>query len=200
MSESKTGTEKFIIIDRLVFLSAVLLTVVIATATTTHPYDKKSYLENPADLLSFESLLESSPEVPVAGDIEKEQKEAPKAEVEKQPEKEQAKEPVEETTVPASHNHSTTSVQQTTKKPQSTQTQSRKSNIDWSIVHVDDNGEYFDNDEPAMPIIPSTPEQQQPANPQPEQPQEQPQSSSTQPQPDEQELAEPKKTPEKTSE
>ncbi len=157
MKEPKTGTEQFIIFDRLVFFSALLLTIVIATATTTHPYKTVSTIENPADLLSFESLLNDNPEVPIAGNIEEKAPEAPAEPA--QPEEKPAAAPEEKPAKPASTQTSSSrpATPKTTAKKQSQQ-----SSIDWSIIHVDDNGEYFDNNEapasnPTTPEAPETP-------------------------------------------
>lgn len=158
MNELNTGVDKFVIIDRLVFFSALILTVVAATATTTHPYQSKAVLENPADLLSFEYLLNDNPEVPVAGDIEPNTQETPEKTPEKVPEEKAPEE--DEIVVETPQNTpapTTTKVKQPASVKSTSDTPSKKpqSNIDWNTIHVDDNGETFDNGEVPGSITPA---------------------------------------------
>lgn len=155
MQESNTGTEKFIIIDRLVFFSALILTIVIATATTTHPYKSMATLDNPAELLSFERTPEEDLEVPIAGDVTEEKTEAHQETMpETKPEEEQPTPQSPEET-PAVQTTYTTKPSTAPAPVSTTSKPSQKSTIDWNTVHVDDNGENFDNGEVPGAITPA---------------------------------------------
>ena len=163
----ETGVEKFVIVERLIFLSALLLVIIVATATTSHPYTTKNTIENPATLLSFENLLNDNLEVPVAGDIADDQS-ATKDMTDSQPnnddtkvEQEQPREDSESTTLeatidgqkitPTYTTYSGKTVTSSAAPPATTKT-STKPSIDWNIIHIDDNGERLDNS--TAPYIP----------------------------------------------
>lgn len=166
MKELNTGIDKFVIIDRLVFFSALILTIVVATATTTHPYQSKTTLDNPAELLSFEHLLNDNPEVPVAGDTEeKAAEETPEQATKEDTEIKKSPSEFEETPSASEpqpeKSHSTlTRAYRTTNQPNITPSNSTPEKpatktIDWDIIHIDDNGENFDNGEVPGAITPS---------------------------------------------